>query len=260
MKKTKSERGLLKRLRRVGNALCAGTLLAAALCMPVNAETIGTPFQTEQGYTLQITRLGWQKTGTDCTQETLYQMQIAFPGQSSFSQTVYFTRLGWYGTGGWEEDQDLNGMVVLKDLNFDGFPDLDILYNIGASNIVHTFFLWDNQQQRFTADNGIMHWLSIYELYPEKQIVYDYQHVSAAESVRRVYRWEQRGDGEKRLQLIREVELAEDRANLGTYYLIERVPMDGELTEIYRQPYSEKEIMESPEVDAEMNARLWKDL
>lgn len=237
-------------------------LVLAACCLPAWAAETGEPFQTETGYTLQLTRLGWQKAGSDCNVETLYQMDIAFPGESNFSQTVYFSRDGWFGMDGWNGEDDLNGGVVIEDINFDGFPDLAVTYFIGATNSAWTFFLWDAENQRFTADNGVWSWLSNYMLFPEKKIVYNHLHNSAAESVQQVFRWETDEEGQPRLRLIREVEIAGDPENTEVYYLIERVPdlEYGNLKESYRKAYSAAEIMNGTAVYDAATERLWAGL
>lgn len=239
------------------------TLVLSLSCLTALAAEKGEPFRTEEGYTLQITRLGMQKTGSDCISETLYQLDVAFPGQSDFSQTVYFSREGWYGYEGWNTaNEDLSGMVRLEDVNFDGYPDLVITYFTGATNASFSFFLWDNEAQQFTADNGIWVWLSNYTLYPEKQIVYNHLHNSAVENMEQVLRWEKDEEGKPQLKLIREVEIAGDVDNPDVYYLIEREPDTeyGNTKETYRQAYSAQEIMNSAAAYDAETERLWRGL
>ena len=237
-------------------------LALTACCLPAWAAEKGEAFQTEKGYTLQITRLGWQKAGSDCVEETLYQLDVALPGEGAFSQTVYFSREGWYGSDGWNGEDDLNGSAVVEDINFDGFPDLAITYSIGAANTAWTFFLWDEANRRFTADNGVWDWLSNYTLYPEKKIVYNFLHNSAAESVQQVYRWGTDEEGQPRLQLIREVEIAGDPENTEAYYLIEREPdsENGGLKETGRKAYTAAEIMNGTAVYDAATEWLWAGL
>lgn len=72
---------------------------------------------------------------------------------------------------------------TLADLNFDGYLDLDITYELPASNEVHTFYLWDPQAKQFveTALSDLA--TSNYTLYPDSGIIenvlYDYGIASA---------------------------------------------------------------------------------
>ena len=207
--------------------------------LPVQAEENG-------GFTWETALVGQEIAGSECAFHWIYRLDVAKDGAPF--QTLYFTR------GEMMEDG-----IHLEDMNFDGYPDLVILYSLGASNAAWTFFLYDPGIGQFTCarDAGIFYWLSSYTLYPDRQLILNYIHDSALTGTTQLFGWE---DGW--LRLIREVEIAQDEENRGQMLLIvrERDAEWGELHETGRRVYPIDAAVNSLVLDEDRDALLWQGL
>lgn len=233
-------------MKKLTMILLALLMLLALGCSALAETNVALP----DGRTLRLEAqlVGKQRNGGTCEDEEIYRLDV-YEGQAEQpKQTLYFTRE--------------NGELVIEtvDLDFDGFLDLDILYGSGATNSLHTFFRWDSAQDQFTAENGIYFWLSNYTLYPEKKLILNYLHNSAAEGVTQLFHWEQDADGQPTLALIREAEVASDPDEPDTLNLIIREPNQewGELRETARYTYSFDQAMEDRAIYEKEEQLLWE--
>lgn len=87
---------------------------------------------------------------------------------------------------------ELEGSVLLTDVNFDGVEDVVLLVGLGASNVRQEFYVWDGAQyvlaQRNAAEDGLYN----YRLLPETGLVVSDANNGMAGALREmnVFRWE----------------------------------------------------------------------
>ena len=207
--------------------------------LPVQAEENG-------GFTWETALVGQEVAGRECESRCIYRLDVAKDGAPF--QTLYFTR-----------GERFEGGVHLEDMNFDGYPDLVILYSLGAANAVYIFFLYDPAGGQFacTGDTGIFYWLSAYTLYPDRQLILNYIHDSALTGTAQLFDW-----AEGRLRLIREVDIAYDETNREQLVLTvrERDGEWGELHETERRVYPIEEAVNGPALDEARDRLLWQGL
>lgn len=207
-------------MRHVMRLLCAGflaLLMSGGLLPPALGEEVRLP--DGRALRLEAAQVGEQVRGGDCRYERIFRLDVWADGQQQPLQSLYYTS---------EEEQIFLRAV---DLDFDGWPDLDAVYLLGASNSQHTFFFWDAQQGRFVPRNFGCVWLSNYELRADQGLIVNYIHDSAATGVKEIYRW-----AGNRLQLVRrgEIAWAGDAGDTLVLTLTEPEGADGGLRETYR--------------------------
>lgn len=69
---------------------------------------------------------------------------------------------------------DDGDMITLRDVNFDGWPDIDLKYFAGAKNSLHVFYLWDAGEGRFLPAQGTGADVYDYTLHPEQKLLLTY--------------------------------------------------------------------------------------
>lgn len=178
-------------------------------------------FPTGEQFSIAAEWVGEQYRGADYAQETIYRLDIIQEETKEIFQSLYVST---------QDDFEGRPGIVAKDLDFDGYPDLDILYLLGASNSQHTFFFYNPNESAFEARNIGAIWLSNYTLYPEKQLVYNYIHDSAATGTSELYRWEN-----GRLRLVRRAEIRfDEQAPMTLILTVSEPEPDGGLRKTYR--------------------------
>ena len=179
-------------------------------------------FPTGESFTLSAQLVGEQYRAADYALEKIYRLDIIAEETGDIFQSLYVST---------QHDFEGQPGVIMKDLDFDGYPDLDILYLLGASNSQHTFFFYNPNESAFEARPFGPVWLSNYTLYPEKQLVYNYIHDSAATGTSEIYRWEN-----ETLRLVRRAEIRFDEQSPMTLILTvsEPDPDMGGVRETYR--------------------------
>lgn len=167
---------------------------------------------------LAVSSLGEQYRGTEGNAEMLWLLQM-YEGNSR----VPFQSLAF-------ATQREEAAVMVRDLNFDGWPDLDILYLLGASNSQHIFFFYDQESGQYEPWHYGYAWLSNYETDEEKQWIVNYIHDSAATGTKEVYRWEG-----KKLQLLRrwEIKWNDENPEEMLFFVWEADLENGGLKELY---------------------------
>lgn len=216
------------KLNRWGVILLAALLLGLAAWAPAEEITEDTKSVTLGGlqYELSARKVGLQVRGWDCEEEEIWRLDVTCPQAADFpGQTLYFTRL-----------PDIMGLFTCADVNMDGYLDLDIFYNIGASNVQHTFFFWNPDTRAFETNHLGGAALSNYALYPEKQLLLNQVHDSAMTGTQELYRW-----ATGNLRLVRRVDVSWMEETLRTTdTLLLRVfePGDGEPVEVRRETIS----------------------
>lgn len=231
--------------------MVAALLAAAASAMAEDAVLL------PDGRRLLLTteRVGEQVRGADCEWEAIYRLDVQEEGAEQPLQSLYFTTLETVA----QDDGTEKPWIKAWDLDFDGWPDLDILYLLGASNSQHTFFFWDAEQGRFLSRHIGWAWLSSFELLPEKGLIVNYIHDSAATGTKEIYRWQ---DG--RLQLVRRGEIAwsEEDAQTLVLTLTEPDPAQANTKETYRQELNLRTAQAGEELalDQKREELLWQGL
>ena len=177
---------------------------------------------------LEAELAGEQVRGADCEWEAIFRLDVREEGAERPLQSLYFTTLDAFSL----DEGEQRPWIKAHDVNFDGWPDLDIIYLLGASNSQHTFFFWDAEQGRFIPRNIGWAWLSSFDLLPEKGLIVNYIHDSAATGTKEIYRWE-----EGKLRLVRRGEIAwsEEDGQTLVLTICEPDPVYGNTREIYRQ-------------------------
>ena len=167
---------------------------------------------------LAVFPLGEQYRGTEGNYEKLWLLQMYEGNAKAPFQSLAFAT------------QREEAVVKVRDINFDGWPDLDILYLLGASNSQHIFFFYDQGSERYEPWHYGYAWLSNYEVDEKKQWIVNYIHDSAATGTKEVYRWEG-----KRLQLLRrwEVKWNEENMDEMLFFVWEADQENGGLKEIH---------------------------
>ena len=236
-------------MKKLTMILLALLMLLALGCSAL-AETTGVALPDGRALRLEAQLVGRQINGGACEEEEIYRLDVYEGQEDQPKQTLDFTR----------ENGEM--MIQAVDLDFDGYLDLDILYGAGATNSCHTFFRWDPAQDQFTHESGIYTWLSSYTLYPEKKLISNFLHNSAAEGVTQLFRWERDAEGQPRLTLIREAEVAADPEEPDTLNLIIREPSQewGELMETARYSYSFDQAVENAAIYEKEEQLLWEGL
>lgn len=110
-----------------------------------------------------------------------------------------------------EGGDELVPLVRLKDLNFDGYPDIETLRTQGASNVSSTFFLYSPTDGQFRYE-AALGGLSAYALYPQEGFISNSIHDSAATGIRELYRI---GENGKPIIYRRASILYEEQSNWG---------------------------------------------
>lgn len=207
-------------------------------------------FPTGEQFSIAAEWVGQQYRGADYAREKIFRLDIIREETKEIFQSLYVST---------QDDFEGRPGIVAKDLDFDGYPDLDILYLLGASNSQHTFFFYNPNESAFEARNIGAIWLSNYTLYPEKQLVYNYIHDSAATGASEIYRWE---DG--RLRLVRRAEICFDEKSPMTLILSVREPDEdwGGTRETYRRSLDLNQAAAGAELalHQEMEKLLWQGL
>ena len=218
-------------------------MMALLLCLMM----VGIlPAQAEEnaGFTWETALIGQEIAGSSCELRYIYRLDVAKDGAPF--QTLYFTR-----------GEKMDDGIRLADMNFDGYPDLAILYYLGASNAAYTFFLYDPEIGEFACagETGIFNWLSAYTLYPDRQLILNDIHDSALTGTTQLFRWE-----EGQLRLIREVEILHDPEDSQRLLLTVRESDGewGELREIERRSYSVLDAVNSRVLDEDRETLLWQ--
>jgi len=149
------------------------------------------------------------------------------------------------------EKLDILPFVALFDLNFDGFLDLDILSYQAASNQVHTFFLWDAQNDRYVETELIGLEASSYLLFPERKMIEGYRHDSAAAGEYALYAWK-----EGRLSLVRRLAVGYlDEGGETPHTMALYSCQDGKEALLREESYTEEEFSVVAQAFADM---LWE--
>lgn len=165
-------------------------------------------------------------------------------------QQLYFTTL---------ETRESGPFIKAHDLNFDGYPDLDIVYLLGASNSQHILFFYDQQLGGYAPWPYSYQWLSSFQADPETGYIINYIHDSAMTGTKEIYRWE----GQK-LNLVRRGDILWDEENPDS--LILRIsqpdPAWGEMTIAYSRTLDLKTATSDDELalHQEMEEKLWEGL
>jgi len=189
-----------------------------------------------------------QFRGADAVTEDIFVLTL-YEGDAPF-QELYFTTM---------ESREYGPLIKAHDLNFDGWPDLDIIYLLGASNSQHIFFFYEPDIGLFRSWEYGYHWLSNFEADPETNLIINYIHDSAITGTKEIYRWEG-----KQLKLVRRGEIAWDENNPDA--LVLRIaapdPQEGELKTIHTGALdlgtaSENDLLSFHQ---ERDKRLWEGL
>lgn len=136
----------------------------------------------------------------------------------------------------------------LEDINFDGYMDFMYLSSLGAANAYCSFWIWDEEQERFCKKEGLFN--PIFDT--ETQMISSYTHYSAVSGVQSYWHWE-----DDELVMLRRIETyyPEFEGGTDTQLLTVEDRIDGELTEVYRETFgdpNDREIYEE--------AQKWDDL
>ena len=197
---------------------------------------------------LEPLHLGDQYQVESANMESIFLLNL-YENDALFQQ-LYFTT---------QENRQEGPFIKAQDLNFDGYPDLDIIYQLGASNSWHIFFFYDQDTGKYEPWQYSYMWLSNYTLDPENGYLINYVHDSAVTGTKEIYRWE-----EKTLQPVRSAHIRHDEYDYDTVHLEITYYGDGPAkreTVHYRSldlmSASDEEILS---MHQEMDERLFKDL
>ena len=166
--------------------LCLMIVLALALCLPALADD-ALSLPDGRQFRLEAKRLGEQYRAEEYETEGIYMLNL-MEGEAVFQQ-LFFTTL---------ESGEEGPFIRTEDLNFDGYPDLDITYALGNANSRHIFFFYDQDTGKYEPWAYGSDWISNYILDAEKGYLINYTHDSAVTGQTAIYRWEG-----KQLQLLR---------------------------------------------------------
>ena len=185
----------MKRLLMLALCLCLFVLSAQA------EET--TAFPNGKALEWEAVLLGRQFRADEGNTEDVYMLNLYLDGD--FFQQLYFTT---------QETREEGPFIKAADLNFDGYPDLDIVYQLGASNSRHIFFFYDQETGKYEPWIFTYMGLSNYDLDAEHAYIINYDHNSALSGVKTIYRW----DG-KTLQPVRSAGVYQDEYDEYTFRL-----------------------------------------
>ena len=119
--------------------------------------------------------------------------------------------------------------AAIKDVDFDGDLDFYFIVSRGAaSNLSYSFYIWDEQQERFVSDPYGLNDLCLAAFDDGSQVVENYIHTSNVSNINEYYRYL---DGQ--LTCIRRMEQTHPTAE-GIQYLIVEDYRDGTLIEVFR--------------------------
>lgn len=76
----------------------------------------------------------------------------------------------------------------IVDMNFDGFPDVCILYSLGMQNIYYDFWLWRPETGTFVFNEALSQ-VGSPQIDPETKKIHSFVHISAASNVESEYSW-----------------------------------------------------------------------
>lgn len=124
------------------------------------------------------------------------------------------------------------------DVNFDGAPDIQMLYSMGAANAFYTHWLWDADALRFEPFDGLEDCPNL-QFDERTGVVESYVHISAMEGVILRFDW---ADGELRriYQETREYDWDHDLFTL----VIEELQPDGTMKTTEEGPLTAEDIQE----------------
>lgn len=123
---------------------------------------------------------------------------------------------------------EINGFLFdpeVRDMNFDGHPDIDYVWFRSASNFCHSLLVWDEDEGQFVNKGDFSGYGLIID--DKTQTLYEYRHGSAVAGIHSIYRWEA---GE--LVCARTVNV-----NIDGWDLVICDRIDGELTEVHRETF-----------------------
>ncbi|MBE5787581.1 MAG: hypothetical protein E7324_08600 [Clostridiales bacterium] len=191
------------------------------LCLCILPALADDSLSLPDGRTLRLEPilLGQQFRAEEANTEDIYMLNL-YNGEGLFQQ-LYFTTL---------ESREEGPFIKAQDLNFDGYPDLDIIYLLGASNSQHIFFFFDQETGRYAPWPYSYRWLSNFTADAEKKVIINYIHDSAMTGTKEIYRWEG-----KKLQLVRKGDIIWDETDPDILVLriAQTDPEWGELTVIH---------------------------
>ena len=86
-------------------------------------------------------------------------------------------------------EQNRAFFIRTPDINFDGYPDLTLIFSQGAQNIYYDGWVWDQKTGQFIHD-PIIRTLSSPVFDAENQRIYTYEHGSATDHVSSTYAYQ----------------------------------------------------------------------
>ncbi|HPQ38083.1 MAG TPA: hypothetical protein PLW97_10605 [Synergistaceae bacterium] len=127
-------------------------------------------------------------------------------------------------------------LVSLVDMNFDGFPDLQILESLGSVNAYYACYLWNPEKSLFEKNEALEEIASPRFREDTKEIS-GFYHGSATDNVETLYAWREGG-----LTLLwRKTQAYEE--DLGRFVITEeRLKDDGTLETEFERSFSEEEL------------------
>lgn len=123
---------------------------------------------------------------------------------------------------------EINGFLFdpeVRDMNFDGHPDIDYVWSRSATNMSHSLLVWDEEDEQFIQKGDFLGYGLTAD--DETQTLHEYTHGSAVAGIHSIYRWE---GGE--LVCARTVNI-----NMDGWDLVICDRIDGELTEVHRETF-----------------------
>ena len=147
--------------------------------------------------------LGDQYQAESANMESIFMLNL-YENDALFQQ-LYFTT---------QENREEGPFIKAQDLNFDGYPDLDIIYQLGASNSRHIFFFYEPDIGLFRPWEYGYCWLSNFEVDPQREWIINYIHDSAVTGTKEIYHWEG-----KMLQPVRSAHIRHDEYDYDTVHL-----------------------------------------
>lgn len=131
-------------------------LLCLAILDTAHAESRGAAFETVirvhddlPPYMIRITDTGEQTQ--DLEDDNILLAEIFTQGEEPLQSFTYVSNETPAFDGA-------DGMVMMKDLNFDGYQDLLLLTALGARNVFHAVSLWDVEAGRFRPVEQACQW------------------------------------------------------------------------------------------------------